>query len=185
MHERFIKIYISYQLLNRRACFLRGKSLIWIQNLFLTFVQSPAINTELHYLEVRRLPSWQTEWLPWLIWNPSGFISYTPKIKETGDNCQSAVKKNWDLVEARVTKKTTKKNSMDLTDTSLFFFSSYSKRRKGEKRNWKKNDQRLPKKKKESEQPLLQSKFQPTCSRTPFARSFSMGEGVRLHAGLK
>ena len=36
---------------------------------------------------------------------------------------------------------------MDLTDTSLFFFSSYSKRRKGEKRNWKKNDQRLPKKK--------------------------------------
>lgn len=40
-----------------------------------------------------------------------------------------------------------KKNSMDLTDTSLFFFSSYSKRRKGEKRNWKKNDQRLPKKK--------------------------------------
>ena len=35
---------------------------------------------------------------------------------------------------------------MDLTDTSLFFFSSYSKRRKGENRNWKKNDQRLPKK---------------------------------------
>lgn len=159
MHERFIKIYISYQLLNRRACFLRGKSLIWIQNLFLTFVQSPAINTELHYLEVRRLPSWQTEWLPWLIWNPSGFISYTPKIKETGDNCQSAVKKNWDLVEARVTKKTTKKNSMDLTDTSFFSSLRIQSDGKGKNGTGKRMTSGYQKKKRNPNNPYFRVNF--------------------------
>ena len=48
---------------------------------------------------------------------------------------------------------------MDLTDTSLFFFSSYSKRRKGEKRNWKKNDQRLPKKKRNPNNPYFRVNF--------------------------
>lgn len=77
-----------------------------------------------------------------------------------------------------------KKNSMDLTDTS--FFSSLRIQSDGKGKNG--TGKRMTsgyQKKKESEQPLLQSKFQPTCSRTPSARSFSMGEGVRLHAGLK
>ena len=74
---------------------------------------------------------------------------------------------------------------MDLTDTSFFSSLRIQSDGKGKTGTGKRMTSGYQKKKKESEQPLLQSKFQPTCSRTPFARSFSMGEGVRLHAGLK